>query len=160
MARQEQADHHAHGINGKNNAHDEGREAVAILVQDVQRRGDGGEGHRYKERPRRQPEAGAIAALVPFLGAGRGVSGYGDLTERCSFSVEKAPLLCTLASARAAAEAVAAVEGLRRGTLSIGIMQATDLFFDLPGLLASYRRTYPGVELKLQQASSEILAGC
>ena len=63
----------------------------------------------------------------------------------------------TLASARAAAEAVAAVEGLRRGTLSIGIMQATDLFFDLPGLLASYRRTYPGVELKLQQASSEDL---
>ena len=63
----------------------------------------------------------------------------------------------TLASAHAAAEAVAAVEGLRRGTLSIGIMQATDLFFDLPGLLASYRRTYPGVELKLQQASSEDL---
>ena len=36
-------------------------------------------------------------------------------------------------------------------------MQATDLFFDLPGLLASSRRTYPGVELKLQQASSEDL---
>jgi DNA-binding transcriptional LysR family regulator len=59
----------------------------------------------------------------------------------------------TLASAVAAAEAVAAVEGLRHGTLTLGIIQATSLF-DLPGLLAVYRRTYPGIELKLQQASS------
>lgn len=60
----------------------------------------------------------------------------------------------TLASAHAAVEAVAAVEGLRRGTLSIGIMQASALFFDLPGLLVRYRRAYPGIELRLQQASS------
>jgi DNA-binding transcriptional LysR family regulator len=59
----------------------------------------------------------------------------------------------TLASARAAAEVVAAVEGLRRGTLTLGIVQATSMF-DLPGLLARYRRTYPGIELRLQQASS------
>jgi DNA-binding transcriptional LysR family regulator len=59
----------------------------------------------------------------------------------------------TLASARAAAEAVAAVEGLRRGTLTLGIMQA-GLLFDLPGLLAKYRSAYPGIELKLRHASS------
>jgi DNA-binding transcriptional LysR family regulator len=63
----------------------------------------------------------------------------------------------TLASARAAAEAVGAVEGLRRGTLTLGIMQATWLF-DLPGLLAGYRRTYPGIDLKLQHASSAELS--
>jgi DNA-binding transcriptional LysR family regulator len=59
----------------------------------------------------------------------------------------------TLASAHAAAEIVAAVEGVRRGTLTIGIVQASSMF-DLPGLLARYRRTYPGIELKLRQASS------
>src|SRR6476469_7209789 len=59
----------------------------------------------------------------------------------------------TLASAHAAIEAVAAVQGLRRGTLTLGVMQATSLF-GLPGLLARYRAAYPGIELRLQQASA------
>ena len=59
----------------------------------------------------------------------------------------------TLASARAATDAVAAIEGLQRGSVTIGIMQATSLF-DLPGLLLRYRRTYPGIELRLQHAAS------
>jgi DNA-binding transcriptional LysR family regulator len=59
----------------------------------------------------------------------------------------------TLASARAATEAVAAVEGLRRGTLTLGIMQAASLF-DLPAVLVRYRSAYPGIELKLRHASS------
>jgi DNA-binding transcriptional LysR family regulator len=59
----------------------------------------------------------------------------------------------TLASARAAAEAVGAVEGLRSGTLRVGIMQATSLF-DLPQLLARYRHAYPGIGLSLQHAGS------
>jgi DNA-binding transcriptional LysR family regulator len=62
----------------------------------------------------------------------------------------------TLASADAAADAVAAVEGLRRGTLRLGIMQATSLF-DLAGLLARYRGAHPGIELRLQQASASEL---
>jgi DNA-binding transcriptional LysR family regulator len=62
----------------------------------------------------------------------------------------------TLAAARAAADAVSAVEGLRRGTLTLGIIQASALF-DLPRLLARYRRAYPGIELRLQHASSEDL---
>jgi DNA-binding transcriptional LysR family regulator len=60
----------------------------------------------------------------------------------------------TLASARAAADAVAAVQGLHRGTLTLGTMQATSSFIDLPGLLLRYRSAYPGIELKLQQASA------
>ena len=59
----------------------------------------------------------------------------------------------TLASARAATDAVAAIEGLQRGTLTLGIMQASSLI-DLGGLLARYRATYPGIRLTLQQSSS------
>lgn len=59
----------------------------------------------------------------------------------------------TLALARAAADAVAAVEGLERGTLTLGVMQSGWLF-DLAGLLARYRATYPGIRLKLQHAST------
>jgi len=59
----------------------------------------------------------------------------------------------TLAAARAAADAVAAVEGLDRGTLTLGVMQSVWLF-DLPSLLARYRATYPGIGLKLVHASS------
>jgi DNA-binding transcriptional LysR family regulator len=58
-----------------------------------------------------------------------------------------------LASAQAAAEVVAAVEGVRRGTLTLGIVQASSMF-DLPGLLARYQQTYPGIKLKLQQGNS------
>ena len=59
----------------------------------------------------------------------------------------------TLAAARAAAEAVAAVEGLERGSMTLGIMQASS-FIDLPRLLIAFRTAYPGIELKLQQASA------
>jgi DNA-binding transcriptional LysR family regulator len=59
----------------------------------------------------------------------------------------------TLAAARAAAYAVAAVEGLERGTLTLGVMQSVWLF-DLPSLLARYRATYPGIGLKLVHTSS------
>src|SRR5580704_6085420 len=52
----------------------------------------------------------------------------------------------TLASARAAADAVAAVEGLERGTLTLGVMQSVWLS-GLPSLLAQYRSAYPGIEL-------------
>ena len=59
----------------------------------------------------------------------------------------------TLTSARAAVEAVAAVEGVRQGTLALGIMQSSSLF-DLPGILTRFRDVHPGVELRLSQATS------
>lgn len=58
----------------------------------------------------------------------------------------------TLSSARAAVEAVAAVQGVRRGTLTVGTMQTP--LFDLPGLIARYRSGYPGIELRIRQAGS------
>ncbi|MGH9088847.1 MAG: LysR family transcriptional regulator [Acidimicrobiales bacterium] len=59
----------------------------------------------------------------------------------------------TLAAARAAVDAVSAVEGLQRGTLAVGVMQAMSVV-GLAGLLATYRDRYPGVELRLRQAGS------
>jgi DNA-binding transcriptional LysR family regulator len=64
----------------------------------------------------------------------------------------------TLASARAAADAVAAVEGVERGTLTLGVMQSVWLS-GLPSLLARYRDAYPGITLKLQHASTTELLG-
>src|SRR5574340_1373209 len=58
----------------------------------------------------------------------------------------------TLSAARAAVGAVAAVEGLERGTLTLGIMQSS--LFDLPSILSHYREAYPGVELRLRHAPS------
>jgi DNA-binding transcriptional LysR family regulator len=60
----------------------------------------------------------------------------------------------TLVSARNAMEAVAAVEGLRQGTLALGIMQSSSLF-DLPSILKRFRDDHPGVELRLRQLTSD-----
>jgi DNA-binding transcriptional LysR family regulator len=62
----------------------------------------------------------------------------------------------TLAAARRAREAVGAVEGLLRGTLTIGIMQVLDPV-DLPALLGRFRRQYPQVEIRLRQAAATVL---
>jgi DNA-binding transcriptional LysR family regulator len=59
----------------------------------------------------------------------------------------------TLSSARAAENAVMDIEGLLRGTLNLGVMQAAFLF-DLAGLLARFHAAYPGIRLNLVQASS------
>lgn len=56
-----QTDDHAHRIDGEDDRDDERREAVALLVEDIERRGDGRERHRDEERRRRQPESRAIA---------------------------------------------------------------------------------------------------
>lgn len=60
----------------------------------------------------------------------------------------------TLASARAAVESVHGVEGLRSGTVDVGFMQAGSI----TGLLSRYRSTYPGIRIRLRQASSADLA--
>ncbi|MGH9123767.1 MAG: LysR family transcriptional regulator [Acidimicrobiales bacterium] len=59
----------------------------------------------------------------------------------------------TLASAAAATEAVAAVEGVRRGTLTLGVTQAGRLF-DLAGILARYRAEFPGITVRLVHAGA------
>ena len=59
----------------------------------------------------------------------------------------------TLASAAAARDAVAAVRGLLRGSLTVGTEQCLGVI-DLPPLLASFRRAHPGVEIRLRHAGS------
>jgi DNA-binding transcriptional LysR family regulator len=59
----------------------------------------------------------------------------------------------TLASALAAKDAVAAVQGLLRGTLSVGAEQCIGVV-DVPALLAKFRKAHPGVEIVLRQAGS------
>jgi DNA-binding transcriptional LysR family regulator len=60
----------------------------------------------------------------------------------------------TLASARAAVESVNGVEGLHSGTVNLGFMQAGSI----TELLSRYRSTYPGIQIRLRQASSADLA--
>jgi DNA-binding transcriptional LysR family regulator len=64
----------------------------------------------------------------------------------------------TLAGMRAAKDAVAAVQGLLRGTLAVGSEQCMLSAVDVPALLARFRSLHPGVELQLQQAGSQFLA--
>lgn len=66
----------------------------------------------------------------------------------------------TLAALQSARDAVSAVEGLLRGTLTIGIMQRFVSRVDLPFLLGRFRAEYPGVQLKLvQDGSSTLMEG-
>lgn len=54
-----------------------------------------------------------------------------------------------LAKAMDARDAVAAVQGLLRGTLAVGSLQCLGIL-DVPGLLARFREKHPGVELRLR----------
>ena len=66
-------------------------------------------------------------------------------------------LLCegrrTLAAAEAAKDAVAAVQGLIRGHLTVGLEQCLGVV-DVPALLAKFRSSYPGVEIEVRQGGS------
>jgi DNA-binding transcriptional LysR family regulator len=59
----------------------------------------------------------------------------------------------TLASATAAKDAVAAVQGLKRGTLSVGTEQCIGIV-DVPAELARFHTTYPGIDIRLRQAGT------
>jgi DNA-binding transcriptional LysR family regulator len=60
----------------------------------------------------------------------------------------------TLAAAAAAADAVAAVQGLLRGTLAVGTMQILPPALDLVAVLGRFHAEHPEVELRLRQAST------
>ncbi|MFF8971750.1 LysR family transcriptional regulator [Streptomyces sp. NPDC014995] len=62
-----------------------------------------------------------------------------------------------LAQVRAAHEAVAAVQGVVRGTLSVGTEQCI-AGVHVAGLLAAFRRRHPDVEIRLRQWGSGALA--
>src|ERR687888_2559972 len=65
----------------------------------------------------------------------------------------------TLAAARAAREAVDAVRGGLRGTVTLGIMQAGALAtIDIAALLGAFRTEHPEVELRVRQGHSAEMA--
>lgn len=67
--------------------------------------------------------------------------------------------LRTLASAAAAQNAVAAVRGLTLGSLTVGAEPCLGSV-DLPGELARFRTTHPGVDVRLRHAGSlELIEG-
>jgi DNA-binding transcriptional LysR family regulator len=63
----------------------------------------------------------------------------------------------TLAAAQAATNAVAAVQGLLRGTLAVGTMQILPPAVDLLAVLGRFHAAHPGVELRLRQAGTGTL---
>jgi len=102
----------------------------------------------------------SIRALEAELGAALFVRS----TRRVSLTAAGQALLPearrSLAAARAGRDAVAAVDGLRRGELSVGISQILPPGVDLLEILAGFQRTYPGVEMHLRQGGpSTQLAG-
>lgn len=59
-----------------------------------------------------------------------------------------------LEAAHDARDAVAAVQGLQRGTLKVGTVQSLPAFLDLPSLLAQFHAQHPGIEIRLCQGSA------
>lgn len=77
------------------------------------------------------------------------------LTAAGQVFLDKARLV--LAAAREAREAVAAVAGLERGSLSVGTVQSLPAFLDLPALMARFHGTFPAIEVRLCQGSTHQL---
>lgn len=59
-----------------------------------------------------------------------------------------------MAAAREAREAVAAVQGLERGKLTLGTVQSLGAFIDLPELVDRFHALHPGIEIQLCQGST------
>jgi DNA-binding transcriptional LysR family regulator len=51
-------------------------------------------------------------------------------------------------------EAVADIEGLRSGSLSIGTVHSLPAFLDLPTLISRYHATNPGIEVRVRQGDA------
>ena len=77
-----------------------------------------------------------------------------DLTEAGRALLDEARR--TLAGARAAKDAVAAVQGLLRGALAVGSEQCLGAV-DVPSLLTGFRRRHPRVEIRMRQDGSQAL---
>lgn len=59
-----------------------------------------------------------------------------------------------LEAARDARETVAAMQGRRQTTLTIGSVQSLPAFLDLPNLLTRFHRQHPGIEVRLCQGDA------
>ncbi|TFB91347.1 LysR family transcriptional regulator [Cryobacterium sp. HLT2-28] len=98
-----------------------------------------------------------LSASIRALEIELGTSLFVRSTRRVELTTAGRALLTdavrTLASAAAARNAVAAVRGLMRGTLTVGAEPCLGSV-DLPAELAEFRRLNPGVEIRLRYAGS------
>lgn len=115
------------------------------------------EGHFTRAAQRLIISQSGLSASIRTLERELGAALFHRNTRQVSLTEAGRALLAesrrTLASVEAAREAVAAVNGLLRGTLRIGTEQCLGAV-DVPGLLARFRAAHAGVEVRLDQAGS------
>jgi DNA-binding transcriptional LysR family regulator len=118
------------------------------------------ERHFTRAAARMNVSQSGLSAAVKTLEAELHATLFERTTRRVQLTAAGAALLPearrALAAAQAAADAVKAVQGLQRGNLSVGVMQQMGVV-ELPRLLTRYHRRYPGIELRLRQASADVL---
>jgi DNA-binding transcriptional LysR family regulator len=61
-----------------------------------------------------------------------------------------------LAAVEGARQAIAEIDGLRHGSLLIGASTTPGLYV-LPGIVAAFQKRYPGIDLKLRIANSQVI---
>jgi DNA-binding transcriptional LysR family regulator len=118
------------------------------------------ESHFTRAAARMHVSQSGLSAAIKTLEAELHAALFDRTTRRVQLTAAGAALLPearrALAAARAGVEAVDAVKGLQRGHVSVGVMQQMGLV-ELPRMLARYHRRYPGIELRLRQASADDL---
>ena len=114
------------------------------------------EGHFSRAADRANIVQSGLSASIRALERELGTRLFDRTTRRVELTESGRALLTearrVLGAAAAAREAVAGVEGLQRGTLSLGIMQSLGAV-QLPALLARFHSSHPGVDIRLRQAS-------
>src|ERR1700722_3348596 len=98
----------------------------------------------------------ALSVSVQALERELGVRLFDRTTHRVALTGAGEALLPaarrTLAAAEETRDIAAAVRGVLRGTLRVGIMQSF-AFADVPGLLGTFRRQHPEVEIQVRPAA-------
>ncbi|MEA2346383.1 MAG: hypothetical protein QOG62_170, partial [Thermoleophilaceae bacterium] len=116
------------------------------------------EGHFGRAADRANIVQSGLSASIRSLERGLGTRLFDRTTRRVELTESGRALLTearrVLGAAEAAREAVAGVEGVQRGTLSLGIMQS---LVQLPALLARFHAMHPGVGIRLRQAGTKVL---
>ena len=118
------------------------------------------EGHFSRAADRVNIVQSGLSASIRSLERELGTRLFDRSTRRVELTESGRALLTearrVLGAAAAAREAVAGVEGLQRGTLSLGIMQSL-VAVRLPALLARFHSLHPGVDIRLRQAGTTVL---
>jgi DNA-binding transcriptional LysR family regulator len=118
------------------------------------------EGHFSRAADRVNIVQSGLSASIRSLERELGTRLFDRTTRRVELTESGRALLAearrVLGAAATAREAVAGVEGLQRGTLSLGIMQSLAVV-QLPALLARFHSIHPGVDIRLRQAGTTVL---